>query len=307
MNVLTVATRGGALAVAQTEYVVATLRKIHPDLEIEIKQITTTGDQDRRTALWNLRDTGFFTSQLEDALMAREADFAVHSFKDLPTTQPEGLDIAAVFDRNFVEDCLIAKDPVGSIEQLPQGARIGTSSLRRAAQLKHLRPDLEPTPIRGNVQTRLDKLDTDDFDAVLLARAGLERLGLAGKISFIFELTVFIPAPAQGALGVQSRADDAETNKILAAIDEEDARITTSAERTILTTMQCGCHAPVGAYAKITEGQINIRAFISGVEGRNYISREIDGPVAEAAQLAESIATQLLEAGGKQILESLKK
>ncbi|MHC4072943.1 MAG: hydroxymethylbilane synthase [Planctomycetota bacterium] len=193
MNVLTVATRGGALAVAQTEYVVATLRKIHPDLEIEIKQITTTGDQDRRTALWNLRDTGFFTSQLEDALIAREADFAVHSFKDLPTAQPKGLDIAAVFDRNFVEDCLIAKDPVESIDQLSQGAKIGTSSLRRAAQLKHLRPDLEPTPIRGNVQTRLDKLDTDDFDAVLLARAGLERLGLAGKISFIFEPNVFIP------------------------------------------------------------------------------------------------------------------
>ncbi|TKJ35407.1 MAG: hydroxymethylbilane synthase [Planctomycetes bacterium B3_Pla] len=307
MNVLTVATRGGALAIAQTEYVVATLRKIHPGLEIEIKQITTTGDRDRRTALWNLRDTGFFTSQLEDALMAREADFAVHSFKDLPTAQPEGLAIAAVFDRNFVEDCLIAKDPVDSIEQLPQGAKIGTSSLRRAAQLKHLRGDLEPTPIRGNVQTRLDKLGTDDFDAVLLARAGLERLGLAGRISFIFEPHVFIPAPAQGALGIQSRADDAETNKILSAIDEENARITTSAERTILTTMQCGCHAPVGAYAKITEGQINIRAFISGVEGKNYINREVAGPAAEATQLAESIATQLLEAGGKQILASLEK
>lgn len=307
MNVLTVATRGGALAIAQTEYVVATLKRIHPNLEIEIKQITTTGDRDRRTALWNLRDTGFFTSQLEDALMAREADFAVHSFKDLPTAQPEGLDIAAVLDRNFVEDCLIAKEPVGSIEQLPQGAKIGTSSLRRAAQLKHLRGDLEPTPIRGNVQTRLDKLGTDDFDAVLLARAGLERLGLAGKISFIFEPNVFIPAPAQGALGIQSRADDAETNKILSAIDEEDARITTSAERTILTTMQCGCHAPVGAYAKITEGQINIRAFISSVEGKNYISREITGPAAEATQLAKSIATQLLDAGGKQILESLEK
>ena len=307
MNILTVATRGGALAIAQTEHVIATLKKLHPGLEIEIKQITTTGDQDRRTALWNLRDTGFFTSQLEDALMAREADFAVHSFKDLPTAQPEGLDIAAVFDRNFVEDCLIAKDPVDSIDQLKASATIGTSSLRRAAQLKHLRGDLEPTPIRGNVQTRLDKLDTDEFDAVLLARAGLERLGLAGRISFVFDPAVFIPAPAQGALGIQSRADDAETNKILAAIDEENARTTTSAERTILTTMQCGCHAPVGACAKITEGEINIRAFISDVEGKNYISREIAGPAAEAKNLAEKIARELLEAGGSEILESLER
>jgi hydroxymethylbilane synthase len=307
MKVLTVATRGGALAIAQTEYVVASLRRIHPGLEIEIKQITTTGDQDRRTALWNLRDTGFFTSQLEDALMAREADFAVHSFKDLPTAQPEGLDIAAVFDRNFIEDCLIAKDPVNSIGQLKASAKIGTSSLRRAAQLKHLRPDLKPTPIRGNVQTRLDKLDTDEFDAVLLARAGLERLGLADRISFVFDPAVFIPAPAQGALGIQSRTDDAETNKILAAIDEEDARIATSAERAILTTMQCGCHAPVGAYAKITEGEINIRAFISDVQGKDFIIRQTIGPAAEAENLAEKIATELLEAGGSEILESLER
>ncbi|MHC4424888.1 MAG: hydroxymethylbilane synthase [Planctomycetota bacterium] len=306
MNVLTVATRGGALAIAQTEYVVASLRRIHPGLEIEIKQIATTGDQDRRTALWNLRDTGFFTSQLEDALMACEADFAVHSFKDLPTAQPEGLDIAAVFDRNFVEDCLIAKDPVDSIDQLKASAKIGTSSLRRAAQLRYLRPDLEPTPIRGNVQTRLRKLETDDFDAILLARAGLERLGLAGKISFVFDPAVFIPAPAQGALGIQTRADDAETNKIIAAIDNEDARTTTSAERKILTTMQCGCHAPVGAFAKITADEIEIRAFISDIQGKNFITRQSTGPATEAEKLAEQLATELLASGGKEILASLE-
>lgn len=306
MKTLTVATRGGALATTQTNYVVATLKKIHPGLEIEIKQISTTGDQDRRTALWNLRDTGFFTSQLEDALLAGEADFAVHSFKDLPTAEPEGLTITAVFDRNFVEDTLISATPVDSIEQLPTGARIGTSSLRRAAQLKHLRSDLEPTPIRGNVQTRLDKLDTDEFDAVLLARAGLERLGLAGKISFIFDPTVFIPAPAQGALGIQTRAADAETNKIIAAIDDAGARATTSAERTILTTMQCGCHAPVGAYAKITGDDIEIRAFISQPQGENFISREITGPADQGIRLAEQIANELLNAGGKEILASLE-
>lgn len=307
MKSLTVATRGGALAIAQSEYVIATLKKIHPGLEIRIKEITTTGDKDRRTALWTLKETGFFTSQVEDALTAHEADFAVHSFKDLPTAQREGLTIGAVFDRNFVEDCLVAKETVDSIDQLPADAKVGTSSLRRIAQLKHLRADLEPMPIRGNVHTRLRKLDTDEFDAVLLARAGLERLGLADKISFIFDPAVFVPAPAQGALGIQTRADDTETNEIISAIDDKNARTTTSAERKILTTMQCGCHAPVGAYAKIIAGDIQIRVFISDLQGKNFISREITGPVDDAEKLAENIAKELLDAGGKEILESLER
>ena len=306
MKSLTVATRGGALAIAQSRHVIATLKKIYPDLEIRIKEITTSGDKDRRTALWTLKETGFFTSQVEDALTAYEADFAVHSFKDLPTAQREGLAIGAVFDRNFVEDCLVAKGPVDSIDQLPKDAKIGTSSLRRAAQLKHLRDDLEPTPIRGNVHTRLQKLDTGEFDAILLARAGLERLDLADQISFIFDPAVFIPAPAQGALGIQIRADDDETNEIIAAIDNENARTTTAAERKILTTMQCGCHAPVGAYAEITSGDIHIRAFISSLEGTNFISREITGPADDAENLAENIAKELLDVGGKEILESLE-
>ena len=307
MKSLTVATRGGALAIAQSEHVIATLKKFHPGLEIRIREITTTGDRDRRTALWTLKETGFFTSQVEDALTAHEADFAVHSFKDLPTAQREGLAIGAVFDRNFVEDCLVSASPVESIDQLPADAKIGTSSLRRAAQLRHLRDDLEPTPIRGNVHTRLRKLDTNEFDAILLARAGLQRLGLADKISFVFDPAVFIPAPAQGALGIQTRADDDETNEIIGAIDDERARTTTAAERRILTTMHCGCHAPVGAYAEINGGDVHIRAFISEVDGTNFIGRELAGPAENAENLAEKIANELLKAGGKEILESLEK
>jgi hydroxymethylbilane synthase len=303
------------LAIAQTRHVIAALKKIHPALHIAVKEITTTGDKDRRTALWTLKETGFFTSQVEDALIAREADFAVHSFKDLPTAQREGLTITAVFDRNFVEDCLAAKQPLhrkasltgDSIEKLPTGAKIGTSSLRRAAQLKHLRSDLIPKPIRGNVQTRLRKLDAGQFDAVLLARAGLERLSLADKISLILDPAMFIPAPAQGALAVQTRADDVETNEIIALIDDENARTTTVSERRILTTMQCGCHAPVGAYAEIDSGNIHIRAFISDLEGENFISRELAGPAKDAEKLAEKIAKELLGAGGKEILESLER
>ena len=307
MDVLTVATRGGALAIAQTKFVVASLQEIHPHLEIKVKQVTTSGDRDRRTALWSLKDTGFFTSQLEDALTAGEADFAVHSFKDLPTEQREGLTITAVFDRNFVEDCLVAGSPVDSLDELPKGAKIGTSSLRRAAQLRHLRADIEPAPLRGNVQTRLKKLDTREFDAILLARAGLERLGLGDRISFVFDPSEFIPAPAQGALAIQTRADDDRTNEIIAAIDDPKARTTAGAERMILTTMQCGCHAPVGAYAKITAGKIKIRAFICDLQGENYIARQTTGPAAEAEALAEQLAQELLIAGGDEILTALEK
>ncbi len=291
---------------AQTKFVAAALQKTHPDLEIKVHQVTTRGDRDRRTALWDLKDTGFFTSQLEDALRSGEADFAVHSLKDLPTDEREGLTIAAVFDRNFVEDCMVSARPVESLEQLPKGAKIGTSSLRRAAQLRHLRGDLEPAPLRGNVQTRLKKLDTGEFDAVLLARAGLERLGLGDKIAFVFDPTVFIPAPAQGALGIQTRADDDKTNEVIASIDDQAARTTAMAERRILTTMQCGCHAPVGAHAKITAGKIKIRAFICDLQGQDFISRVATGPAPEAEHLAEELAHELLDAGGAEILAALR-
>ncbi len=306
MKVLTVATRPGRLAVAQTRIVISALEREHPDIQIKIRKVTSRGDRDRRTALWNLKSTGFFTSQVEDALLAGEADFAVHSFKDLPTAQREGLTIGAVFDRNFVEDCLVSASQVESIEQLPEGAKIGTSSLRRAAQLKRLRADLQPTPIRGNVQTRLNKLDSAEFDAVVLARAGLERLGLGQRISLVFDPSQFIPAPAQGALAVQTRSDDEQLRKQVSAIDDEKARTITSAERQVLTTMQCGCHAPVGVFAKIVAADIEICAFISDLHGKNFIRRQLTGPAEKAGQLAEQIANELLDAGGKKILASLE-
>ena len=305
-KVLTVATRCGKLAISQTGLVCSLLKKIHPGLQIKIKTITTRGDRDQRTALWNLKDTGFFTSKLEDALLASDADFAVHSFKDLPTHHRDGLTIAAVCDRQFAEDSLLAADSVTSIDQLPHAAKIGTSSLRRAAQLKHFRPDLLPTPIRGNVLTRIRRLKEGKFDAIILARAGIERLGLADKISFCFDPKKFIPAPAQGALAVQTRTDDSATNELIAAIDDEKARTITFAERRILTTMQCGCHAPVGAFAKITKDNIEITAFISDLDGKNFIRRRIAGLAEQADTLADQIANDLLSSGGKNILASLE-
>ena len=220
MDVLTVATRGGDLAIAQTRIIISALKKTYPDIQIKVRKITTKGDLDKRTALWDLKSSGFFTSQLEDALLAGEADFAVHSFKDLPTQQRKGLAITAVCERTFAEDCLIASDSVSSIQQLRQSAKIGTSSLRRAAQIRHLRADLKPVPIRGNVLTRIRRLQEGKFDAIILARAGVERLGLGGKISLCFDPQQFIPAPAQGALAVQTRTDDPATTELIAAIDD---------------------------------------------------------------------------------------
>jgi len=307
MSVLTVATRGGALAIAQTRIILGKLKEIYPEIQIRIKKVTTRGDRDKKTSLWQLKTSGFFASQVEDTLLAGEADFAVHSFKDLPTQPREGLTIAAVCDRRFVEDCILSTEAVSSIKQLKASAKVGTSSLRRAVQLKRLRPDLKLMPVRGNVTTRIRLMEEGKFDAIILARAGVERLGLAEKISFYFDPEGFIPAPAQGALAVQTRADDIATNRLIAAIDDRKARAATFAERQILVAMQCGCHAPAGAFAEIERGDIRIFAFISDCEGKSFIRREITGPAEQAEKSAEKLANEILEAGGKEILEKLEK
>jgi hydroxymethylbilane synthase len=294
---LIIATRGGALATAQTRIVVSAIRKLYPDLDIRIKKIAAEGDKDRRTTLWELKSTGFFTTLLEDALLARQADIAVHSFKDLPTALREGSTIAAVFDRQYPEDCLVSAKPIKSIDELPKAALVGTSSLRRTVQLKRLRGDLRCVPIRGNVPTRLKKLEKGAFDAVVLARAGLERLGLSGKISIVFDPAQFIPAPAQGALAVQIRADDIETKDIIATLDDKNTRIATTTERLVFAALQCGCHAPAGAFAQIAHGQINISAFFSDPEGQNFAQSAIAGPVAGSENLAQTLANKIRPGG----------
>ena len=307
MRTLIVATRRGELAIAQTQMVIATLKAKHPDVEIRIVEITSAGDQDRRTALWDLKDTGFFTSHLEDALLAGEADLAVHSFKDLPTSERQGLAVTAIYDRRWPQDCLLAKQPVGSAGELAESARVGTSSLRRAAQLRHLRPDLQLVPLRGNVQTRIRRLQTTDLDAIILPRAGLERLGLAHLISFTFDPRRFIPAPAQGALAIQTRSDDDETIAVVRSIDDPSARAVSVAERQVLVAMKCGCHAPVGAYAECGGDVLEVHAFVSDIEGRNVIRRQTKGTVSRAVELGESVARELLDAGGREILRELEK
>ena len=290
---LIIATRTGSLAIVQTQIVISAIQKLYPALDIRIKKIASQGDKDRRTTLWELKSTGFFTSLLEDALLAGQADLVVHSFKDLPTAIREGLTIAAVLDRKYPEDCLVTASLIKSLDELPKEAIVGTSSLRRTVQLKRLRNDLRCVPIRGNVTTRLKKLEQGDFDAIVLARAGLERLGLSGKISIIFDPTKFIPSPAQGALAVEVRADDAETKEIVSKLDDKDSRITTTAERQVFSALGCGCHAPAGVFAQVFSDQITISACFSDPDGQNFSHATLSGPIAQSAKLAQTIADKL--------------
>jgi hydroxymethylbilane synthase len=306
MKTLTVATRAGDLALAQTRIVIAALEKTYPRFHIDIKQVTTDGDIDRKTALWQLKSAGYFTSRIEDILLAGQADFAVHSFKDLPTKPAPGLKIVAVCDRQFPEDCLISTEKIDSIRKLKKAAKVGTSSLRRAVQIKRLRPDLQILPIRGNVTTRIKKLDAGQFDAVILARAALERINLAHRICFCFDPRKFIPAPAQGALAVQTKDNDETTNQLLTVLNDKNSEIPALAERRILITTKCGCHAPVGAFAKLVGGNINITAFISDTDGSHFIKQNITGPADKAIELADLLANNLLNAGGRKILEKME-
>ncbi len=290
---LIVATRTGSLAIAQTQIVVSAIQKLCPSLEIKVKKIASHGDKDRRTTLWELKSTGFFTSLLEDALLAKEADIAVHSFKDLPTAIRDGLTIGAVLDHKFPEDCLVTASPIKSLDELPKEAIVGTSSLRRTVQFKRLRNDLKCVPIRGNVTTRLKKLEQGDFDAIVLARAGLERISLADKISIIFDPTKFIPAPAQGALAVEIRADDTETKEIISKFDDKETRITTTAEREVFSALGCGCHAPAGVFAQLSGDKITISACFSDPDGANFREHSLSGPISDSSKLAQSLADKL--------------
>ena len=306
MKTLTVATRASDLAIFQTNTVIAKLLKIAPNLKIKIAEVTTSGDSDTRTALWNLKNTGFFTSQLEDALLEGSADLAVHSFKDMPTKENLLLQITAAFDRNYPADCLVARKKIKSLDELPANACVGTSSLRRASQLLFKRADLKILPIRGNIQTRLTKLDQGQYDAVIIASAALERLCMTDSISITFSPDDFIPAPAQGAIAVQTRSDDNETNQLVSQIDDIQTRIICLAERQILKITKCGCHAPVGAFAKIRENDIIIDAFIADCHAEIMIRKQITGPIDQHLILAEKLANEILNAGGRKILDDLE-
>lgn len=307
MKEIRIATRPSRLALVQSEYIKSLLEKLDADVGVSLVRISTRGDRDKSDFLYKSESVGFFTSEVENVLIDGRADLAVHSFKDLPTAYAEALTVAAVPKRESVADALVAGADVKSVADLPAGATVGTSSLRRIGQLKHIRSDLNCVPLRGNVETRVDRVASGALDAIIIAQAGLNRLGLADKISAVLDPVEFPTAPAQGALAVQIRKDDDELAALVCRLDDRNTRIAAETERRILAAMHGGCSIPLGVHTRIEGDTITLAATISDFDGPRCIKRTASSPIADAAAMAEKLADELLDAGAGEILEKVRR
>jgi hydroxymethylbilane synthase len=303
MRHLRIGTRGSLLAKWQAEFVRKQLFAL-AGVETEIVIIKTAGDKLQNAPLKQIGGKGVFVKELEDALLGETIDLAVHSVKDVPTDVPSGLSFPAVLRRDDVRDCLVSANGA-TLANLRQGARIGTSSLRRQAQLRHLRPDLDVRDMRGNVDTRLRKVESGEYDAILLAKAGLDRLGLSQRISEVLSPEVCMPAVGQGAIAVECRAKDEEAAEVLSRLDDAETRNAIIAERALLKAVQGGCQVPLGAWARMEREQMVMEACVCSVDGAQCIRQRATAPPAEAASLGERMANLLLEAGAQAILEEV--
>lgn len=306
---LIIGSRGSKLALWQSNWIKLELERIHPGLVVEIEIIKTTGDRMQEVSLAGLAGAGkgVFTKEIEEALLERRIDLAVHSLKDLPTTLPEGLHIAAITERVDVRDALICgealRDKVKTIRDLPQGARVGTGSLRRRAQLLHLRPDLQVGELRGNVDTRLRKLDEGQHDAIILAAAGLIRLGFADRISARINPAEMLTAVSQGALGIESRLNDDRTNLLLESLNHWPTRFATEAERAVLRELGGGCAVPIAALGIVNaDNQLRLEGLVADVEGRDLIRLHVEGSSHQAEELGAQLAEALVRAGARDLL-----
>lgn len=277
------------------------LQALHPGVTLQIQHIRTEGDRDRQTPLTEIGGQGIFAKEIENALLTRSIDLAVHSLKDMPTVQPEGLTLAAVLPRADARDALVSRLGL-PLAELPAGARVGTGSLRRQAQLRALRPDLEVLGLRGNVDTRLRKARSEMYDAVLLAVAGLARLNRADEITQILPPETMLPAVGQGAICVEVRKDDAQTLALLSALDDPATRAATAAERAFLRELGGGCHVPIAAYAEPAGDGLWLRGLVADVEGCRVVRGEARGPASRAEELGRDLARRLLSQGARDLL-----
>jgi hydroxymethylbilane synthase len=301
-----IATRASKLAMAQANLIKDYLSALDPGISISIVKISTKGDRDKSDFLYESNSVGFFTSEVENALLNQEGDIAVHSLKDLPTTITKGLIVSAIPHRESVCDVIVAPKKLSSIRDLAPNARVGTSSLRRITQLKLLRPDLDCQPLRGNVETRIRKVQDGQIDAIVIAEAGLNRLGLPDHISLILPPADFIPAPGQGALAIQTRQDDGELSRFVSKLDDLKSRITAETERRILAGLHGGCSIPLGVYSYIENETIHIHAILCNLAVTKRVKKTISCPVDQATQAADAITQQILDEGGRDILEELR-
>jgi hydroxymethylbilane synthase len=305
---LRIGTRGSSLALWQANHIADRLTQLH-GVETEIIRVRTSGDRMQSTPVAQINEIigaesgakGIFIKELEEALLANTVDLAVHSMKDVPTDTPAGLAFPAITRREDPRDCLISRNG-RSLKGLPNSARIGTSSLRRQAQLRHHRPDMDVLDLRGNVDTRMKKLDAGEFDAVVLAMAGVNRLGLARRVTQVLGEDFMLPAVGQGALGIETRADDAETQRLVASLDDTDSRVCVTAERALLRTLHGGCQIPLGALGVLRGGELHLEAGVFSVSGTDCVRTSENGPPEDAEDIGIRLAEALLAEGADRFL-----
>jgi hydroxymethylbilane synthase len=301
-----IASRGSQLALWQAEHVRDWLLARHPGLTVEIEIVKTTGDRILDVPLARIGDRGLFTKEIDEAILEGRADVAVHSLKDVPTRIPEGLSIAAVGEREDPRDVLICRQGVpGTLQDLPGGARVGTSSLRRRAQLRGIRPDLEVVDLRGNLNTRLAKLDAGDYEAIVLAAAGVVRLGWENRISETLEPADWLPAVGQGALGIVARSGEPETLELLRSFHHSSTSACVAAERRFLRSLEGGCQVPIGALATMRAGEIHLDGLVADLDGGVVLREQIRGD-ANDPEVGARLADRLLERGAGEILQRVR-
>lgn len=303
MERIRIATRESRLALWQAHHVADRLRDRYPGLETDLVPMTTRGDQILHTTLAKIGGKGLFIKELEAALLESRADIAVHSMKDVPAEMPEGLGIVSVLKRADPRDAFVS-GRYGSLAELPPGAIVGTSSLRRQAQIRHARPDLEIRPVRGNVETRLRKLDDGEYDAILLACAGLERLELADRITDRISLDTSLPAVGQAIVGIECATGHADLMELLRGIEHRNSRRAVDAERAFAERLEGSCESPIAGHAVVTGDSLLLRGLVAAADGSQILADEISGPVDEGPALGQSLADRLLARGAGPLLAS---
>ena len=300
-----VGSRDSLLAMWQTKFVIEQLQQVTDAYEFEIVSLKTKGDKILDVSLAKIGDKGLFTKELEVGLLQGEIDFAVHSMKDMPTVLPEGLQISSLLKRHNPADVLIS-EKYQSFAELPQGAKVGTSSLRRKAQLLHARPDLDIHDLRGNLQTRMRKMQEENFDGIILAAAGVERLNWHDKITEELSYDICLPAVSQGVIGVETRVDDSEIIALVQLVHDVQTASCVTAERALLKSLEGGCQIPIGAYAQLKDDMVVLQGLVGSLDGKTIIRDEISGPAAQSEQLGQQLAQRLSEQGGQAILEEIR-
>ncbi len=303
-QIIRIATRKSPLAMWQAEHVAAELKKAHPGIMIELLGMSTKGDRILDAPLAKIGGKGLFVKELEQGMLEGTADIAVHSMKDVPVELPEGLHLPIIMEREDPRDAFVS-NKYASLDELPQGACVGTSSLRRQSQLSERRPDLVIKPLRGNVNTRLAKLDAGEFDAIILASAGLIRLEFSDRIASFISAEQSLPAIGQGAVGIECRTDDERVNALLKPLHHEETAIRVRAERAMNHRLNGGCQVPIAGYAELKDGEVYMRGLVGEPDGSNILRSEARGSAAKTEQLGIQVADELLALGADRILKAL--